>query len=287
MAAVGVLQQFDVHDAEWVRLLDEKQQAPEALIGRQAEYLSQISRAALLVEPPDRLSVWGVAFAPGFYVRTHYHDVDQFLLVIRGEFRIGSRTLRPGHGVFMPAGNPYNATVGRAGGSFLEFREVANYRTAFSAADAPSVGPDAPTAIPGWSRPEGKKRTTKFFDAETCPAIACPGLGPGDLGRAAPAAPAGALRYQSLHVIPGDGYSMISVATDRALHVPRHHQDADRIIYVLAGEMSLAANPKPLRAGAGLFVPAWTPLEIGTGPVGVKYLEFRKQSGWHTDWLQD
>lgn len=286
MAEGEVLQQrFDIHDTDWVCLLDEKDGAREVLDGRRDEYLSQISRAALLVDPPDCLSVWGVAFAPGFYIRTHYHDVDQFLLVIRGEFRMGSRTLRAGHGAFMPAGNPYNVHVGRAGGCFLEFREGAAYRTAFSAADAPSVGPGAPTEIPGWSRLEGKRRKTTFFDAETCPAIACPGLGPGDLGRAAPAALADALRYQSLHVIPGDGYSMISVATDRALRLPRHHQDADRVIYVLSGEMQLGADGKPLRAGAGLSVPAWTPLEIATGPVGVKYLEYRKQSGWHTDWL--
>ena len=128
------------------------------------------------------------------------------------------------------------------------------------------------------------KRKTVFFDAETCPAVACTGFGPGDSGRIAPEGLAAAFRYQALHLIPGNGYSMISVATDNAINVPRHRQDADKIIYVLSGEMRLGEGMPALRPGAGISVPAWTPLEISIGAAGVKYLEYRKQSGWHTDW---
>ena len=275
---------FDTHDADWVCLLDEKKVTAEPLVGRATDFLSKIHRASLLVEPADALSLYGVDCAPGFYIPTHHHDIDQFLLVIRGELRMGNHRFHPGHGAFMPAGNPYNVQFGRAGGCFLEFRDIPAFRTAYTVRDAPKAGPNAPTAIPGWSKPEGDKRKTVFFDAETCPTITCTGLGPGDLGRSAPAELAKALRYQALHLIPGDGYSMISVATDGALDFPRHCQDADKIIYVLSGEMRLRAGDKPLRPGAGVSVPAWTPLEISTGAAGVKYLEFRKQSGWHTDW---
>ena len=278
------LRHFDTHDADWVCLLDEKKVTAEPLVGRATDFLAKIHRASLLVEPADCLSLYGVDCAPGFHIPTHYHDIDQFLLVIRGELRMGNHRFHPGHGAFMPAGNPYNVHFGRAGGCFLEFRDIPAFRTAYTAKDAPLAGPGAPVAIPGWSKPEGDKRKTVFFDAETCPAVACTGFGPGDSGRIAPEGLAAAFRYQALHLIPGTGYSMISVATDNAINVPRHRQDADKIIYVLSGEMRLGEGMPALRPGAGISVPAWTPLEISIGAAGVKYLEYRKQSGWHTDW---
>lgn len=65
-----------------------------------------------------------MAFEPDFYVPTHYHDVDQFLLIVNGEFSMGSRTLRSGSGAFMPAGNAYNVTLGHAGGAFGLARDI-------------------------------------------------------------------------------------------------------------------------------------------------------------------
>lgn len=282
----NLLRVFDAHDADWCCLLDERQNVAESLTGREASYLSKIRRASLLAEPPDRLSLYGVAFDPDFYIPTHYHDVDQFLIVISGEFRMGKHRLRPGHGAFMPAGNPYNVTVGRAGGSFLEFRDVPAYRTAFSTQDAHLAGVGAPVEIPGWSRPESKKGKTVFFDSDTCQGFESAGFGPGDLETSVPAEIMVGARYQALHLLAA-GYSMISVTTDRALDFPRHQQDADKIVYVLAGAMSLGTEQAALRSGSGIFVPAMTPVQFSAGPAGVKYLEFRKQASWRTAWLPE
>lgn len=277
---------FDVHDAEWCCLLNEKQQSTEQLSGRQAAYLSKIRRASLLSDPPECLSLYGVAFDPGFYIPTHYHDVDQFLLVVDGEFRMGRRRLRAGQGMFTPAGNPYNVKVGRAGGRFLEFREIPAYRTAFAAKDAHHAGPGAPLEIPGWSKPAERLRT-EFFDAETCTALECRAFGPGDLGSRVPSALSGAVRYQALHLPSNHGYSMISVMTDRAVDFPAHRQDADKIVYVLSGELKIGTEALPLRAGAGFFVPAMARSQFSAGPAGVKYAEFRKQATWRTQWLSE
>ena len=284
MESGALFRHFDVHDANWYTPLEERQHLAVPLSGKQTTFTTNIRRASLLVDPPDRLSLYGVAFEPGFYIPTHFHEVDQFLLVIRGEFSMGSHRLRLGHGAFMPAGNPYNVTWGRAGGSFLEFREVPAYQTAFSVKDAPLIGPNAPTEIPGWSKPKDDRRKTVFFDAETCPAVTCRGFGPGDAVTNAPPQLTTAARYQALHMPDADGYSMISVAIDGALDVPRHHQDADKILYLLSGEMRLAGAPSPLRSGSGMFVPGNAPIDLRTGPAGAKYLEFRKQSRWATQW---
>ncbi len=274
---------FDVHDADWICLLNERNNPAESLAGRQAEYLSKIRRASLLTEPPDQLSVIGVSFDAGFHVRTHYHDVDQFLFIVEGEFRMGRHRLHPGHGAYMPAGNPYNAQVGRAGGTFLEFREVPFYRTAFVGPDADQVGAGTPKEIAGWQKPEPKKGKTSFFDVETCAAIACPGFGPGD-GERVPQSLAGALHYQALHA--GPGYSMHSVIADAGLVVPSHRQDADKIIYLLAGELAVADGTETvLRPGGGIHISSQTRVQLRIGPAGAKYLEFRKQPAWRTDWL--
>ncbi len=276
---------FDVHDAYWYTPLEERQHSAVPLSGKQTTFTTNIRRASLLVDPPDRLSLYGVAFEPGFYIPTHFHEVDQFLLVIRGEFSMGSHRLRLGQGAFMPAGNPYNVTWGRAGGSFLEFRETPAYQTAFSVKDAPLIGPNAPTAIPGWSKPKDDRRKTVFFDAETCPRIECAGFGPGDQAINAPSVLTGSACYQALHMSDDNGYSMISVAIDGALDVPCHQQDSDKILYVLSGEMRLQGTSSPLRSGSGMFVSGKTPIDLSTGPAGVKYLEFRKQSRWATQWM--
>ena len=48
--------------------------------------------------------------------------------------------------------------------------------------------------------------------------------------------------------------------------------------------MTLEGN-EGLRSGAGLFVPAGTPIQFRAEAAGVKYLEFRKQPQWRTEWL--
>lgn len=276
---------FDAHDAEWCCLANEQQNSTEKIANRRADYLAKIRRASFLAEPPDRLSLYGVAFDPGFYLATHYHDIDQFLFVIEGEFRMGRHRLHPGQGAFMPAGNPYNATVGRAGGAFLEFREIPFYRTAFSPQDVHFVGDGAPVEIAGWPKPKHKRGKTVFFDAESSPAIGCAGFGPGDQGNKMPRDIAAAIRYQALHTSPAEGYSMISVVTHKVLDVPRHRQDVDKIVYVLGGSMKFGPDGKVLRPGCGMFVPGMAPIRFSTGPSGVKFLEFRKQGRWSTEWL--
>jgi len=277
--AQGLSRRFDIHDADWV---------PRGADGlgakRPQEYLSNIRRATLLADMPDRLSIYGLMFAPGFYIPTHYHDIDQYLLITSGELRMGTRRLRPGHCAFMPAGNSYNVTIGRAGGSFLEFRSIPAYRTAFSPKDLQIVGPDASTEIEGWIKPPGKKGNTEFIDIESAPLVACDGFGPGDAARGIPEVVASAARYQALHGITGDGYSMISVVFNGAVDVPAHRQDEDKVIFVVGGEMRFDEPMEALRPGAGLFLAAGTALNFCAGPAGVKYLELRKRPSWGTDW---
>ena len=273
---------FDVNDAEWISLLDEQKSPAESLVGRDKDYLSKIRRAQLLTEPADQLSVIGVAFEPDFRIATHYHDIDQFLLIIKGEFRMGRRRLHPGHCAYMPAGNPYGAQVGRAGGVFLEFRSAPFYRTAFLGNDSTHVGGAPPRSIEGWKKPEPKKGVTTFVDVETHPLVEATGFGPGDRTAIA-ASLQGALRYQMLH--GGPGYSLHSVIASGALQVPLHRQDADKVIYVLAGELTLVnQNGMALRPGTGVHVPAGRDVQIAIGAAGARYLEFRDTPFWRTTW---
>lgn len=277
------LTSFDIHDADWRRRLDDTQNSQMSLSGRATEYISKIRRATLLAEPPESLSLFGLAFDPGAYIPTHYHDVDQFLLVINGELGFGNRRLRPGHGAFMPAGNAYNVKFGRAGGSFLEFRDVATFRTAFNGEDAHLAGYSVPREIAGWSKPAKKTGKTVFFDAETCVNESCSGFGPGDQNGNAPPAIVESMRYQRLH-LPEAGYSMVGVSAPNAVVIPPHRQDVDKIVYVLSGELKID-DSKTHRAGSGVFVPASTPVQWASGTAGVRYVEFRKQPTWKTEWL--
>jgi quercetin dioxygenase-like cupin family protein len=70
-------------------------------------------------------------FKSGFPLPLHSHDADCFYHVMAGSIRFGTDELRPGDGVFIPAGVPYSFTTGDEGAEFLEVRTSDNFDTQF------------------------------------------------------------------------------------------------------------------------------------------------------------
>ncbi|MCH2173415.1 hypothetical protein MK489_21785 [Myxococcota bacterium] len=61
-------------------------------------------------------------FAPGFTVWRHSHSLDCLYFILAGQANLGSQTLGPGDGFFVPADHPYGYTAGPEGVRVLEIR---------------------------------------------------------------------------------------------------------------------------------------------------------------------
>jgi quercetin dioxygenase-like cupin family protein len=68
------------------------------------------------------LRVW---FKADYPVPRHTHDADCLYYVVAGSAILGSQTLRPGDGFFIPAGAPYAYDAGPEGVELLEIRHAA------------------------------------------------------------------------------------------------------------------------------------------------------------------
>ena len=65
------------------------------------------------------LRVW---FKADYPVLRHTHDADCLYYIVSGSAILGSQTLRPGDGFFIPAGAPYGYDAGPEGVELLEIR---------------------------------------------------------------------------------------------------------------------------------------------------------------------
>lgn len=70
--------------------------------------------------------VWS-RFEPGFPLPRHSHSADCVYYVLKGEARMGSRTIPAGAGFFVPEDAPYAYTAGPEGIEILEFRGVSTF----------------------------------------------------------------------------------------------------------------------------------------------------------------
>lgn len=68
--------------------------------------------------------VW---FKAGYPLPPHSHDADCLYYIIAGSLRLGTETLRPRDGFFVPADVPYSYTPGPEGVELLEFRHATSF----------------------------------------------------------------------------------------------------------------------------------------------------------------
>jgi quercetin dioxygenase-like cupin family protein len=66
-------------------------------------------------------------FGPGYALPRHSHSADCLYYVLKGEVKLGRRTVSAGGGFFVPDGAPYAYTAGEDGVEVLEFRNVSSF----------------------------------------------------------------------------------------------------------------------------------------------------------------
>ncbi len=81
------------------------------------------------------LHLW---FKSGYVLPPHSHDGDCLYYVLGGELRMGSRVLRRGDGMFIPAGSGYTYEAGPEGVEVLEFRNATHFNIALRGEDEKS-----------------------------------------------------------------------------------------------------------------------------------------------------
>jgi quercetin dioxygenase-like cupin family protein len=81
------------------------------------------------------MSLVHVWFKSGYVLPFHSHNVDCLYYIISGELRLGSRVLRKGDGVFVPADHGYGYEAGPAGVEVLEFRNATRFNLVFGGND--------------------------------------------------------------------------------------------------------------------------------------------------------
>jgi mannose-6-phosphate isomerase-like protein (cupin superfamily) len=89
-------------------------------------------------QDPDGFSLVHAWFGENFPLPRHTHSGDCLYFVLRGELRMGSKTVKAGSGLFVPNGRPYTYRAGVGGVEVLEFRTV-------SAFDMITLDQDVPT----------------------------------------------------------------------------------------------------------------------------------------------
>src|SRR5262249_39801755 len=74
--------------------------------------------------------VW---FKSGFPVVLHSHSADCVYYITAGSIRLGTETLGPGDGFFVPYDGPYSYTAGPDGVELMEFRNSNRFDLKFQA----------------------------------------------------------------------------------------------------------------------------------------------------------
>lgn len=63
-------------------------------------------------------------FKNGFPIPLHSHEADCLYYIAAGDIKLGTETLVPGDGFFVPGGSPYTFVPGENGVEILEFRHA-------------------------------------------------------------------------------------------------------------------------------------------------------------------
>ena len=85
---------------------------------------------------PDGFSLVSLDFPPGAMLPRHSHSADCLYYIVEGGVTMGTRTLGPGDGFFVPAEQSYAYRAGHEGVKLLEFRHQTAFDTKFYEKDA-------------------------------------------------------------------------------------------------------------------------------------------------------
>ena len=77
------------------------------------------------------MSLAYIWFKSGYLLPRHTHDSDCLYYVLAGELQFGSRVLRKGDGMFIPANAGYTYQAGSEGVEVLEFRNATRFNFYF------------------------------------------------------------------------------------------------------------------------------------------------------------
>lgn len=66
-------------------------------------------------------------FGPGYALPRHSHSADCLYYVLKGDVKLGRRTIAAGGGFFVPCDAPYAYSAGDDGVEVLEFRSVSSF----------------------------------------------------------------------------------------------------------------------------------------------------------------
>lgn len=97
------------------------------LVGRSSLYLGNCARVLFRGAEPDGFSIVHAWFGENFPLPRHKHAGHCLYYVLRGELRMGSKTVREGDGLFVPSGRAYTYRAGPGGVEVLEFRMVSSF----------------------------------------------------------------------------------------------------------------------------------------------------------------
>ena len=96
--------------------------------------LGQVQEAGVFEGAEERLlfsipgfSLLHVWFKHGYPLPLHSHDADCLYYIVAGSIKLGTETLGPRDGFFVPANVPYGYTPGPEGVEVLEFRHATHF----------------------------------------------------------------------------------------------------------------------------------------------------------------
>jgi mannose-6-phosphate isomerase-like protein (cupin superfamily) len=90
-------------------------------------HLGNGSRVLFQDADPDGFSLVHAWFGENFPLPRHTHSGDCLYFVLRGELKMGSKTVKAGSGFFVPSNRPYTYRAGVGGVEVLEFRKVSTF----------------------------------------------------------------------------------------------------------------------------------------------------------------
>jgi len=76
---------------------------------------------------PDGFSLVHAWFGEDYPLPRHTHSADCMYYVLKGELRMGAKTIHSGEGLLIPAGRPYTYRAGPGGAEVLEFRTTSSF----------------------------------------------------------------------------------------------------------------------------------------------------------------
>lgn len=108
----------------------------EQVAARRAGLVPEETKVVFCEPSGTGINLMRAWFKSGYILPRHSHSTDCLYYVLAGEARFGTQILRPGDGVFVPAGDAYTLEAGPDGVEFLEFRTDQGFNMVFSNNDA-------------------------------------------------------------------------------------------------------------------------------------------------------